>query len=262
MNLCLGGGVGSSVEGGADGAEADVGEGDGGIWVGGLDGRWVACSRVAVATEVARGGATDGVGGVEPVHGGCVVIPDGHGEDHGGVEGTAEATHSAEGLEVVGVGEGSLLLVAESIGDLVGGVNAIDLALRVGNGHTVLDVDALDGGEGARLSAVGGDELGDDGDHLGGVHGPADTEEVGVAHAVAVEITSILIADTGVAVISITTVGSLALDEALTRACVRGVGRRRLVGLPDIHLCAASSVLSAASVDVAVRWSPAVDVGL
>jgi hypothetical protein len=230
--------------------------------VSGLDGSWVAGSCVTVTTEVARGGAADGVGGVEPVHGGCVVVPDGHGEDHRGVEGGAEAGHAAEGLEVVGVGEGSLLLVAEGIGDLVGGVNAIDLGLGVGDGLAALDVDALDGGEGAGLGAVGGDELGDDGDDLGGVDGPADTEEGGVAHAVAVEVTSVLVTDTGVAVISITTVGSLAAGEALALARVWGVGRGGLVSLPDVHLCAASSELSAASIFIAGRWSPVNDVGL
>lgn len=261
-DLCLGGRVGATVEGGANGAEADVGEGDGGIWVGGLDGGWVAVSCGAVTTDVSRVGATDGVGGVEPVHGGCVVVPDGHGEDHGGVESGAEARHAAKGLEVVGVVECGLLLVAECISDLVGDVDAINGGVRVGDGHTVLDVEALDGGECAGIGAVGSDELGDDGDDLRGVHGPTNTEEGGVAHTVAVEVTSILVADAGVAVITITTVGSLAAGESLTRACVWGVGSGGLVSLPDIHLRAAGSVSSAASVNIAVRWGPVKDVSL
>lgn len=229
--------------------------------MGGLDDLWVTVGRSAVTTEVAGGGAADGVGGVEPVHAGSVVVPDGHGENHGAVESVAEATHATEGLEVVGVGESGLLGVAELIGDLAA-CDTFDLALRVGNCHTILDIDTLDGGEGTGLAAVGSDELGDDGDNLGGVHGPANTEEVGVAHAVAVEIASVLVADARVAVISITTVGSLAAGESVALARVGSVGRGGLVSLPDIHLCAASSELSAASVLVAVTWGPVNDVGL
>lgn len=66
---------------------------------------------------------------------------------------------------------------------------------RIRNHDAVLDVETLDLGEGASVCAVVGDELGDDGEDLGGIDSLAGTVEAGVAQAVRVEIASVGVAE-------------------------------------------------------------------
>ena len=227
-----------------------------------LDGGGHADEGVAGAADGAGRRRADGVGAVEPLHVGGVVVPDGHGEDHGDVEGGAEAGHAAGGLEVVGVAEGSLLLVAELVAELVGRVNAGDVALGVGDGDAVLDVEAPDAGERAGGGVVGGDELRHDGDLLAGVDRLAGAEEGLVAHAVGVEVASVLVADALVSRSWVTAVRALAADESVALAGVGSVRRGVLVGLPDVHLSAAGSVAARAGVYIIGRRSPVENVGL
>jgi hypothetical protein len=128
------------------------------------------------------------------------------------------------GLTVEGVGllvEGSVGSVAEVLSDGVAR-NTSDIGLGVGEDNAVLHVVAADLGEGARVRAISGVELSNDGHLLGGVKGEAAAWAVegGVAHTVRVVIATSLVADdagsaSGVAV---------ARREAERRARVRSVG--------------------------------------
>lgn len=133
--------------------------------------------------------------------------------------------------------------------------------------------DFADGGAGA-------EELGDDGHFLVGVDGHSGAVEVGHAHAVAlgfgisdldigiggdvayVEIASVLVADTAIAVVAITALITRALGDAVVLAGMGSVGSGDRVGLPDIHLRAAGAVFAGSGVLVVVGWVPALDVGL
>lgn len=170
----------------------------------GLDGRREAGGGIASATNATKAGGTRGVGAVEPVHGHGSVVPDGQDEHHV-LKGLAHLGESTLGLEVVGVVEGRLLLRAEAVGDAVGRVDAGDVGHGVGDGLAVLDVEAVDLAQRTRGGAVVGNELGHHGEGLGGVEGHAGTVELGIAHAVRVEVASRLVAKTLGAGIPITT---------------------------------------------------------
>lgn len=136
-----------------------------------------------------------------------MVTPDGHDEGHTAGLGSAHAGDATEGLELVVVGESSLLGVTEGVGKGVSGETG-DGGNRVLDDLTVLDVDTLDFLERAGVCAVGGDELSDDGHLCLGVDGLAGSVEPGVAHAVGVEVTTVLVADSAVPLGSVTTLGT------------------------------------------------------
>ena len=131
------------------------------------------------------------------------------------------------------------MLGTEGIGDRVegrGDTGLVSVGVLVRD--SVLDVESLDLGESAGGGSVGGDELGHNGERLGGIEDHAGTVEGLVSHTVGVEITSIGIADTAVSA-GVTTSISSAGGLADYRAGMRGVGGRDAVGLPDIHFRAA-----------------------
>jgi hypothetical protein len=86
---------------------------------------------------------------------------------------------------------------------------------------------------------------------------------VGVVWCAYVEIASVLVAEALVAAVAISAragVGALLETRALAR--VRGVCSGDGVGLPDIHLGAASTNLTGSRIRVGVGWVPAFNVGL
>lgn len=254
-------GVGSAG-GGANWAESDVGEGDGRIWVVLLDGCWDTNLGVARSASISETGSANWVGRVEPFHVGCVIVPDGHGEDHRRLKSLVEPGHATLGLEVVVIAESGLLLRAEVVGDLVGCSNASDVAHGVLDNLAVLDVEALDACERTGVGSAGGDELGHHGELLRGINGLSRAEEGLVTHAVAVEVTSVLVAETRVAVIAVTTLDSRAAGEPVACAGMRGVGRRVQVRLPDVHLGTAGSVATTSGVRIGGGWGPVEEIGL
>lgn len=90
-------------------------------------------------------------------------------------------------------------------------------------------------------------------DLLRGIDCLAPAKEVLVTHAVRVEVTSILVADTVVAVVTVTALSARAAVETLVTADMRGVRSSLGVGLPDIHLRATRSVSAVAGVGIGRR---------
>ena len=129
---------------------------------------------------------------VEPEHVRRMVVPQRKHEHHPVVERLAHARHAPAVREGRVVVERGLLLRAELVRDRIELVHALDGGLGVLDDLPVLDVDAPDLGEVAIRGAVGGDELGDNGDRLGGVDNHVRAVETGVAHAVRVEVTTSL----------------------------------------------------------------------
>ena len=98
----------------------------------------------------------NGVGGVEPEHVGGVVIPNTEDKSHTSIEVLAEASKTALLSERVGVTSGSLLLLAELVGDLVGLCDSGNVGVGLLDDFAVLDVNAADGAEGTSGSVVRG----------------------------------------------------------------------------------------------------------
>jgi len=191
-----------------------------------------------------------------------VVIPDGEDKNHSVSHTLGDSSKAALVLEAGGVAESSLLLVAEVLGDRVdGGVDSWYVDVGVLDDLAVLDVEATNLAEGAGCGTVAGDELGDDCELLGSVDGHALSVEGLVTHTEGVEVTTIGIANTGVAVggtTSIAFAASLLVDCARVRSECSSV----VVGLPDIHLVAASTVLTGSCVYVGGGCGPSSRVGL
>lgn len=191
-----------------------------------------------------------------------MIVPDAHDEN---TTASKRLTHTGKttlGRERAGVTEDGLLLGAEVGGDRVGSSDTGDVALGVLNDNAVLDIQAADLGEGTGGSVVGGDELSDNGDLLGGIDGLAGAIEVGVAHTVGVEITTIFVAHTSITVVAITTGSTAAAGLASASARMRSIGSRDRVGFPDIHLSTASTVLADTGVGIVGRWVPSSNIGL
>ena len=209
----VGGGAsagGRAAESGTDGTELDVGVSDRsattlGLDVGGL--ARVGGARTTVDTglgSVGRGG----VRRVEPEHLSGVVVPNGESEDHSVLEGITHGLEATESLEVVVVAEDGLLLRAELIGDGVARVDAGDVDLGVLEDLAILDVETTDLSESAGGGVVGGEELSNDGELLLGVNGSTRAKEGLVTHTPGVEVTTILVTNTTVTVVTITTLGT------------------------------------------------------
>ena len=235
-----------------DVTDLDVGEGDGGARRVGFDiGGNSRVGGAGTTGDASLGGSGGGwVGAVEPQSIGLMVVPDGQGEDHTSLQSRAHLGETALGSELVVVTKGGLLLATEGVGDLVGGSDAGPGAHGVGDDLSVLDVEALDGAERSAGRVVTGNELGNDSYLLGSVDSHALAEEVLVTHAVGVEVTSVLVANTTVSRRSVTTICAGAAGLPANTARVGGVGRRDRVSLPDVHLRTACSVLTSSGIGI------------
>ena len=116
--------------------------------------------------------------------------------------------------------------------------------------------------ESASISAIGSDELSDNGELAVRVDGHARPKEGAVTHTPGVEIASVFVANTAVTVVAIAAVGAGAASLLGNRARMGSVGSSHLVGLPDIHFGTACAVFALASVGIVGRWGPAFDVAL
>mmetsp|Transcript_15489 Transcript_15489/g.32669 ORF Transcript_15489/g.32669 Transcript_15489/m.32669 type:complete len:219 (+) Transcript_15489:1194-1850(+) len=199
-------------------------------------GLWVVCPQLARPPRVpgARASPHAGqllrlvlrAGGIEPKHSGGCVVPEGKHEDNAPAEGFAHLLQAALRTEVVGVVKGIFLSLAEVLGD---GTPLHSFGRRIGvvDDLAVLQVDAPDFGEIARVGAVVRKELGDDGEGPRRVDDAAGAEEVVLAHAEGVEVAPVLVAHTSVAVAlqRVPAIGALALHLTLNGT---GVWRVRL----------------------------------
>jgi hypothetical protein len=132
-------------------------------------------------------------------HVNLVVVPERHDEDHALLQCLAHGLHATGASEVVVVAEDALLVLAELVGNGVTG-DTSDIGLGLLEDLAALDVYTADLSKVAGVGAVGGDELGHNGDRLLGVDRLTRTVERLVAHAEGVEVTAVSVA---VAVVSV-----------------------------------------------------------
>jgi hypothetical protein len=208
----------------------------------------------------------EGILRVEPEHAGRVVSPEGHGENHTALESITHTLVAAKFHVVLLVAEGILLSVAELISDRITW-DVGDGGLDVPDSLATLNVGATDFLEISVVSAVSGDELGDDGHLLSSVDGESRTTAVEIrdSHAEGVEIAAVLVAD---AIVTVTGVVITALcrgrasEETVVAAGMGSVGMAHGVCLPDIHLSAACTVLAGASIRIGLGRLPSFDISL
>jgi hypothetical protein len=191
-----------------------------------------------------------------------VVIPDREDENHTLRKGLVHGSEATLGSKVVVVTEGGLLVGAELLGNGIVGGETSNVGLGVLDDLAVLDVETADLLESTISGAVGGDELGHDGELGASINGLARAIERSVAHTVRVEVATVLVADTTIAVVAITALSTRAAVLAFDGATVGGIGGRDLVGLPDIHFVTARSVFTGTSVRVVGGCGPAFAVSL
>mmetsp|Transcript_84517 Transcript_84517/g.247894 ORF Transcript_84517/g.247894 Transcript_84517/m.247894 type:complete len:470 (+) Transcript_84517:174-1583(+) len=200
-----------------------------------------------------RVGLVVGGDGVQPAHVAAWVVPQRDCQNHALVQGLADLLHAPKLAKLVKVAVRivrrpcvlELILVRATIfvGQRVS-LHALNGRLGVLDHSAALHVDAADLLQVTIVSAVGRDELRDDGDNLVCPHRAAVAPEVLAAHSVGVEVAAVLVADALVLVplISITAVHVLALDVA---CCLAGVHGERLglaVPLKEVYLWAAGAV--------------------
>jgi hypothetical protein len=166
-------------------------------------------------------------------------------------------------LEGVGVTEGGLLLGTELLGDRIGFTDASDSSLRVRNDLATLDIETANFSESSVGGVALGEELGNNSERLAGIHSRTLAKEILDTHAVRVEVATILVAHTSIPVsIVIAALGTTATSLTRDGARVGSVGRALAVGLPDIHLNAASTILAGTGVGVVGRRLPVEEVCL
>lgn len=144
-----------------------------------------------------------------------------------------------------------------------------------------MNIDTADLLELTTVRAGSGNKLSNNGHLLGSVDGLAPSVEGPVSQAERVEIASVLVANTLIAIISdITALSALATAaiirqsmsmkmriggfvwDILLAAGVRSEGGSHGVGLPNIHLVTAGSVAASTSVLIIRVWLPVQGVGL
>lgn len=191
-----------------------------------------------------------------------MVIPNRQCENHSLLEGTVHTSETALGRERVGITKDGFLSSAECVIDGVANRDSGDVGVGVLEDLSVLDINTADLCERTSRSVVVGDELGDNGELLGGIDCLSSTEEGLVTHAPGVEITTVLVANTIVPRIIVTTISSRTAGLTIDCARMGSISGSIGVGLPDIHFSTACSVLSGSSVGVVGIPIPAKDVGL
>lgn len=232
-------------------------------WVVSLDLRWNTGGGWAGATWATPGGLILREGGVEPEHISFVVIPDGHNEDHTALHGITHLLETSLLLEVLGVAESFLGMIAHLIGDGVELLaHGVDSRLRMLNDLAVLDIFSSDFRE---VAVVVGNELSDNSDWLGAVNVEVGSSSIEVSDTGSewVEVTAILVADAVVSIMLIITAGSLVRAFVLSfdSAWMSSVSSRDFVALPDVHLGAAVSILADSGIWISWRWLPSIAVG-
>ena len=194
-----------------------------------------------------------------------MVVPDGEDENVTLGKGLAHRDEATPVLESRAVAEGALLSIAELVGD---GVITLEKAGEVGFGIgvdlAILNPEATDLDKVSGAGTIVGDELGDNSEGPGCVNDLSRAIEIPVAETVGVVVAAVSVAETGIAITNSAIRTRATLEAAVVGGPARmgGVGRAHRVGLPNIHLRAAGSVLSGSCVFVGRRRGPTLNVSL
>lgn len=143
-----------------------------------------------------------------------------------------EATVLFKGIGA-GVAKGHLLVLAELRCDGIVGGDSGDVGLGILNNLAILDIEATNFVKGARIGAIVGKELSDNGHPLGRVDGEISSVETLPSEAERVVVAATFVKDL---VALVASAGPKARRASVAR--VRCVGGRLRIGLPYVHLVA------------------------
>merc|ERR1719502_821738 len=180
------------------------------------------------------------------------------------VDGLLDGVQTSLLQKVGAVLRGCNPITAEVISDRVV-LLSVDRVAWVLDGLAVLLVELLHLYQLAMITAIIGDELCGDSDWLGAVDLEVGswTKEIVDAQPVWLDVATVLVAEALEAILTVVTAVSAVTAGLLTwRARVHGVSSSHLVCLPQVNLCAATSVLASACVLVCFTWDPLLHVGL
>lgn len=179
--------------------------------------------------SIARSSTSSGT--VKPLHGSALVPPDGHGENHTAGHGIAHLNHTTEAVKPTLADDSAAVFRVHE----VDWWRSSNVDTGVVDEPSVLDVQAADLLE---LAVLVGRELSDDGEWPGGVDISIWSVVVGVAELVGVVSAAPLVAKTLEGAVL-----SLATEETWLAAWMRSNVAGPGIGLPDVQLVTARSLL-------------------
>jgi len=185
-----------------------------------------------------------------------MIIPDGHNKDHTVIHGFSHLFKTTLNLEIVWISHLTFLGVAHIISDRIVWGNIWNLRIWSFEDLAVLNENSSDFFQVSSVGTIGSNELSNNLDWLGSINSFSWTIEIVVTGSIWVEITSIFIADTLVSFISLTALKSLTFLWSSHGTWMSSESLRDRVGLPDIHLSAASSEFSGTGIWVSWGWRP------
>jgi hypothetical protein len=148
---------------------------------------------------------------IEPLHSTSTIHPNAKNEHHTTAKSMADGRHATSAGECISAAENLLLRSTVVSIDVVLNSHAGDVDGCVSDDFLVLNIDSVDGRECSGVSAVRGDELGNDSEWFPGIDYLVRAVEVVVSHTVCIVVTSIFVTDSGVVVGgSASAIGSLA----------------------------------------------------
>ena len=204
------------------------------------------CGAGATADTGDGGVLVQGIVRIQPQHVGLLIIPKRHHQHHTPVQSLSHGLQATLPSEVVDVPKGRLHVRADLVGDRIAR-HPGQRHVGVRDDFAILHIESADVDEVPIICVALSDELGDNGHLLPGVQLKvlAPAIEVPGTETIGVEITAILVADTIVALLLgvVATVYPLANIDSGEGARVGRVGRGLAIGLPNVHLGAASSPL-------------------
>ena len=242
-----------TAEGGANRTNLDVGVDNVGVGMLGFDlsGDTRVCGAGTAGNARDGGVSVDGIVAVQPEHVGVVVIPDAKHKGHAQAEGLTHIGHTAMRCEHVDVVENVLLRIAKLGGKRISWDTG-DGGLSVGNDFAILDVETLDLGQGAGVSSVISQKLGNESEWGVGIDDATRAIEGLISLAESIEVTSIGVAGTAISVVTVcpTARVSSAPDLPGLVAWVRSECRRDAVGLPNVHLSTARAMITGTGIGI------------
>jgi len=155
-------------------------------------------------------------------------------------------------------------ICAELVSDRVILFNSREVYYRIFNYLSVLNPDTANFRERAIVRTVCGNPLGDNSDRFSSIKSvlAGISEESVISHSEGVEVASIFVTDSTIAVATVTTFSTFATVLSVNGAYVRSVGSRDRVGFPNVHFITASTIVSDSRVWIVGAWFPLLAVGL
>ena len=163
-------------------------------------------------------------------------------QDHPSSKRLSHALHSTQGSKCINIPKCFLLLRAVGIRGAVAAIDALHLDLGILDYSAILHVEAPDLAQVTGVSRIDSQELRDDSEPAAGVQGSVRQVESLLPQPLWVKVATVFVAN-ALIIVWPSIRGDIAPLQTSDVAGVRGEGSCAAVGLPNIHLTAASAML-------------------